>query len=341
MNYLRTAILLAGLTALFMGVGYLIGGQSGALIALVVAAAMNLFSYWNSDKMVLSMHGAQEVDERERARPRRPGARARGRAGLPMPRVYIMDNPQPNAFATGRNPENAAVAVTTGLMERMNREELAGVIAHELAHIKNHDTLIMTITATIAGAISMLAQFGMFFGGNRDSNNSGGMGIIGTLAMVILAPIAAMLVQMAISRTREYSADDMGGRIVGRPEWLASALRQARAARRTRSRTSRPSAIPRPRTCSSSTRCRARGWTTCSRPIRRPRTASPRCRSSRMQMGQGGGSGGFRASHPHAVQQNAGRGAAGPGAATAGARRALGLSGSCSPDAVQREAVHR
>jgi heat shock protein HtpX len=144
------------------------------------------------------------------------------RAGLPMPRVFIMDNPQPNAFATGRNPANAAVAVTTGLMERMNREELAGVIAHELAHIKNHDTLIMTITATIAGAISMLAQFGMF-AGNRNSNG-GGMGIIGTLAMVILAPLAAMLVQMAISRTREYSADRLGAEIVGHPMWLAHAL---------------------------------------------------------------------------------------------------------------------
>ncbi len=145
-----------------------------------------------------------------------------GRAGLPMPRVYIIDNPQPNAFATGRNPEHAAVAVNTGLLNTLSREEAAGVIAHELAHIKNRDTLIMTITATIAGAISMLAQFGMFFGGNR--NNSNGMGIIGTLAMVILAPIAAMLVQMAISRTREYAADRMGAEIVGEPRYLASAL---------------------------------------------------------------------------------------------------------------------
>ena len=147
------------------------------------------------------------------------------RAQLPMPKVYLMDEAQPNAFATGRNPENAAVAVTTGLLERLSREEVAGVVAHELAHIKNHDTLIMTITATIAGAISMLAQFGMFFGGNRDSNSGGGgMGIIGTLAMVILAPIAAMLVQMAISRTREYSADKLGAQIAGQPVWLAAAL---------------------------------------------------------------------------------------------------------------------
>ena len=232
MNYMRTAILLAGLTALFMGVGYLIGGQTGALIALVIAAGMNLISYWNADKLVLSMHGAQEVDQRTAPELVNLVAGLAERAGLPMPRVFIMDNPQPNAFATGRNPQNAAVAVTTGLMERMNREELAGVLAHELAHIKNHDTLIMTITATIAGAISMLAQFGMFFtGGHRDSNNnSGGLGVIGTLAMVILAPIAAMLVQMAISRTREYAADNLGARIAGRPEWLASALGKLEAA---------------------------------------------------------------------------------------------------------------
>ena len=229
MNYLRTAMLLAGLTALFMGVGFLIGGQSGALIALAIAAAMNLFAYWNSDKAVLSMAGAQEIDERAAPDVFQMVAELAQRAELPMPRVYLMDNPQPNAFATGRNPQNAAVAVTTGLLEHLSREEVAGVIAHELAHIKNHDTLIMTITATIAGAISMLAQFGMFFGHNRDSN-SGGTGIIGTLAMVILAPIAAMLVQMAISRTREYSADELGGRIVGRPEWLASALQQLESA---------------------------------------------------------------------------------------------------------------
>ena len=223
MNYLKTAILLAGLTALFMGVGYLIGGQSGAMIALLIAAAMNLFTYWNADKMVLSMHGAQEVDER--TAPEFVGLvrELAQRAGLPMPRVYLMDNPQPNAFATGRNPQNAAVAATTGLLNMLSREEIAGVMAHELAHVKNRDTLIMTITATIAGAISMLAQFGLFFGGNRD-NNSGGMGIIGTIAMVILAPIAAMLVQMAISRTREYSADNLGAQIAGEPQWLASAL---------------------------------------------------------------------------------------------------------------------
>jgi heat shock protein HtpX len=222
MNYLRTAILLAGLTGLFMGVGFLIGGQGGAMIALLVAAAMNLFAYWNSDRMVLSMHGAQEVDARTAPDLFRMVQELAGRANLPMPRVYLMDNPQPNAFATGRNPQNAAVAVTTGLLNQLSREEVAGVVAHELAHIKNYDTLTMTVTATIAGAISMLAQFGLFFGGNRDNNN--GFGIIGTLAMVILAPIAAMIVQMAISRSREYVADELGGRIVGDPMWLASAL---------------------------------------------------------------------------------------------------------------------
>ena len=224
MNYFRTAMLLAGLTALFMGVGYLIGGATGALIAFVIAAGMNLFSYWNSDKMVLSMHGAQEVDARTAPDLYRLVQDLAGRAQLPMPRVYLMDNPQPNAFATGRDPDHAAVAVTTGLMNTLSREEVAGVVAHELAHIKNRDTLIMTITATIAGAISMLAQFGMFFTGNRDNNN--GMGIIGTLAMVILAPIAAMIVQMAISRTREYSADRLGAQIAGEPMWLVSGLQR-------------------------------------------------------------------------------------------------------------------
>src|SRR3954451_12074417 len=224
MNYLRTAILLAGLTALFMGIGYLIGGAGGAIVALFVAAGMNLVTYWNADRLVLSMHDAHEVNETtapDLVRLVRDLAR---NAGLPMPRVYLMDNPQPNAFATGRNPEHAAVAVTTGLLRMLSREEIAGVLAHELAHIKNHDTLIMTITATIAGAISMLAQFGLFFTGGHRNNSGGGLGIIRTLAMVILAPLAAMLVQMAISRTREYAADNLGARIAGRPEWLASAL---------------------------------------------------------------------------------------------------------------------
>src|SRR5215211_2092344 len=222
MNYLRTAILLAGLTALFMAIGYLIGGQGGMMIALLIAAAMNLFSYWNSDKLVLSTHGAHEVDERAAPELYAIVRELAAKAGLPMPRVYLMDNPQPNAFATGRNPRHAAVAATTGLLDMLSRDEVAGVIAHELAHIRNHDTLTITITATIAGAISMLAQFGMFFGGGHRDNNSSG--IIGTLAMVILAPIAAMLVQMAISRSREYAADNLGARISGRPGGLASAL---------------------------------------------------------------------------------------------------------------------
>jgi heat shock protein HtpX len=221
-NYLRTAILLAALTALFMAIGYLIGGGKGAIIALLIAAATNLLAYWNSDRMVLSAYGAQEVDRSSAPELVELVAELAGRGGLPMPRVFVMDNPQPNAFATGRNPQNAAVAVTIGLMQILSREELAGVIAHELAHVKNRDTLLMTITATIAGAISMLAQFGMFFGGHRDNN--AGPGVVASILMMIIAPLAAMLVQMAISRTREYAADNLGARIVGQPVWLASAL---------------------------------------------------------------------------------------------------------------------
>ena len=231
MSYLRTAILLAGLTALFMGVGYLIGGPDGAIIAFFVAAAMNFFAYWNGDRIVLSMHGAQEVDEQMAPDLLRVVADLAHRAGLPMPRVYVIDNPQPNAFATGRNPAHAAVAATTGLLNMLSPDELAGVISHELAHVRNRDTLLMTVTATIAGAISMLAQFGMLFrGGRRDRN--GAIGAIGTLLMVVMAPLAAMLVQMAISRTREYAADDMGARISGNPEALASALAKIDAAAR-------------------------------------------------------------------------------------------------------------
>jgi heat shock protein HtpX len=222
MNYFRTAMLLAGLTALFMGVGYLFGGAGGAMIALLIAAAMNLFTYWNSDRMVLSTYGAQQVDRAAAPELYDLVAHLASRAELPMPRVFLIDEAQPNAFATGRNPENAAVAVSAGLVQQLSREELSGVIAHELAHIKNHDTLLMTITATIAGAISMVAQFGMFFGGHRDNNS--GPGIVGSILMMILAPLGAMLVQMAISRTREYAADDLGARIAGQPMWLASAL---------------------------------------------------------------------------------------------------------------------
>jgi len=223
MNYARTAILLAGLTGLFMAVGYLIGGGSGALIALIIAAGTNLFSYWNSDRLVLSMHGAQEVDEHSAPEFVAIVRELAQRAGLPMPRVYLMDSPQPNAFATGRNPQHAAVCATTGLLNTLSRDEIAGVIGHELGHVRNHDTLTMTITATIAGAISMLAQFAMFFrGGNRDSNS--GLSLVGSVLMLILAPLAAMIVQMAISRTREYAADNLGAHISGRPDALASAL---------------------------------------------------------------------------------------------------------------------
>ena len=222
MNLMRTAMLLAGLTALFMAVGFLTGGASGAIIAFLVAAAMNLASYWNADRIVLSLHGAHPVDERNAAELVALVRELAGRANLPMPQVYVMESTQPNAFATGRNPQHAAVAVSTGLIDVLNRDEIAGVVAHELAHIKNRDTLTMTVTATIAGAISMLAQFGLFFGGGARDNN--GTGVIGTLLMVILAPLAAMIVQMAISRTREYAADSLGGRISGRPDALASAL---------------------------------------------------------------------------------------------------------------------
>ncbi|MGB3809553.1 MAG: zinc metalloprotease HtpX [Parvibaculum sp.] len=220
MNTFKTGLLLAAMTALFMGLGYLIGGAAGAIIAFVIAAAMNLFAYWNSDKMVLSMHGAERVDEASAPQYVRLVRQLAENAGLPMPATYIMHQPQPNAFATGRDPEHAAVAVTTGLLEILSPEELAGVLAHELSHIKNRDTLTMTITATIAGAISMLANFAFFFGGNRDNQG----GIIGTIALAILAPLAAALVQMAISRTREYEADAMGAEISNRPLWLASAL---------------------------------------------------------------------------------------------------------------------
>jgi heat shock protein HtpX len=231
MNTARTALLLAALTAIFLAAGFLIGGESGMLIALALAIAMNVFAYWNSDKMVLGMYGARAVDRRSAPEFHAIVERLADRAGLPMPRLYIIDNPQPNAFATGRNPENAAVAATTGLLEMLSHEEVAGVMAHELAHVKNRDTLVMTITATIAGAIGMLANFALFFGGGSDQRNNP-LGIIGTILLMILAPLAAMLVQMAISRTREYGADRIGAEICGRPLWLASALQKLEAGAR-------------------------------------------------------------------------------------------------------------
>jgi heat shock protein HtpX len=218
MNSVKTMMLLAALTTLFMVVGYMLGGSSGAVMALLVAAGMNVFAWWNSDKMVLRMHGAREVgvDHPLHAMVARLAERAR----MPMPRVYLVESPNPNAFATGRNPDNAAVAATTGLLAMLNRDEIEAVMAHELAHVKNRDTLVMTMVATIAGAISMLGSFAMFAG--RDSEGRANP-LAGIIAMVV-APLAAAIVQMAISRTREYGADAIGAEICGRPEALASAL---------------------------------------------------------------------------------------------------------------------
>ncbi len=220
MSFARVALLLAAMTGLFLTVGYLIGGAVGMVIALLIALGMNVFAYWNSDKVVLSMHGARQVTERDAPAFVGLVRDLARRADLPMPKVYIIDTPQPNAFATGRNPSNAAVAATTGLLNMMSREEVAGVMAHELAHVKHRDTLTMTITATLAGAIGMLANFALFFGGNRENP----LGIVGAILVAILAPLAAMIVQMAISRHNEYGADAEGARIAGNPEWLAGAL---------------------------------------------------------------------------------------------------------------------
>lgn len=228
MNHLKTFALLAALTALFGAIGLWLGGTGGMLIALAVAGAMNLFSYWNADKIVLKMYRAQPVDEQH------PNAVVRTYvadvvqmardAGLPRPAIAIIPNDQPNAFATGRNPAKAAVCATTGLLDMLTRDEIRGVMAHELAHVKNRDTLTMTVTATVAGAIAMLANFALFFGGGDDRERPGG--IIGTLALMILAPMAAGLVQMAISRAREYEADRVGAEIAGDPVSLASALQK-------------------------------------------------------------------------------------------------------------------
>ncbi|WP_366943580.1 zinc metalloprotease HtpX [Parasphingopyxis sp.] len=218
MNQFKTLIMLAVMTALFMGVGLMLGGRMGMLLALVVAAGMNLFTYWNADKIVLRMHNARQVDARSAPEFYGLVERLAAKAQLPMPKVYIVDSPHPNAFATGRNPENAAVAATSGLLEILNRDEVEGVMAHELAHVRNRDTLIMTMTATIAGAISMLASYGYFFRGG------GGRAGLAALVAVFLAPFAAMIVQMAISRTREYGADRGGAEISGKPGALASAL---------------------------------------------------------------------------------------------------------------------
>ncbi|WP_213269202.1 zinc metalloprotease HtpX [Hyphomonas sp.] len=221
MGTAKTFVLLAAMTAIFMAIGFLVGGTGGMILAFLVAAGMNIFAWWNSDKMVLRMQGAQEVlPDTKNPMLRAFGedvARLAENAGLPAPRIYIIDTPQPNAFATGRNPQNAAVAATTGLLSMLTREEVAGVMAHELAHVQNRDTLTMTVTATLAGAIGMLANFALFFGRER-------AGLIGSIAIMIFAPMAAALVQMAISRSREYVADKRGAEICGNPLWLASAL---------------------------------------------------------------------------------------------------------------------
>ena len=220
-GYVKTAVLMAGMTALFLGAGYAIGGAGGALIALAVAAGMNAMAWWNSDKAVLRMHNARPVDATTAPELQEMVIQLARAADMPPPAVYIIEQDQPNAFATGRNPDNAAVAATTGLLQRLSQEEVAAVMAHELAHIKNYDTLIMTVTATFAGAISMLANFAMLFGRGRNQQNP-----IALIAMMILAPLAAGLVQMAISRSREYEADRAGAEICGNPMWLASALQR-------------------------------------------------------------------------------------------------------------------
>lgn len=226
MNLFRTGLLMALMTGLFLVIGYLIGGGPGMVIAFLFAVGTNVFAYWNSDKVVLSMYKAREVDETSAPELVHLVRQLATADGLPMPKVYIAENEQPNAFATGRSPEHAAVCATSGLLKRVSNEELAGVLAHELSHVKNRDTLLMTITATIAGAIAMLANFAFFMGGRR--NNP--LGLLGVILVSVLAPVAAMLVQMAISRTREFEADRSGARLSGRPLWLASALERIESA---------------------------------------------------------------------------------------------------------------
>jgi heat shock protein HtpX len=224
-NWLKTTFLMAAIVALFGAVGMLLGGATGMLIALLLGGGMNLWAYWNSDQMVLRMYNAQEVGPADAPEFYTIVAELAQRAQLPMPKVYLIDEAQPNAFATGRNPEHAAVAATTGILRMLSARELRGVMAHELAHVKNRDILTSTISATVAGAISALAQFGMFFGGgDRERPN-----FIVQLAIMILAPLAAMLIQMAISRAREFGADRGGSEISGDPEALASALRKIEA----------------------------------------------------------------------------------------------------------------
>src|SRR5688572_11308400 len=223
-NLLKTAVLMAAITALFMAIGALLGGRSGMMLALAVAVAMNFFSYWFPDKLVLRMYNAQEVDESSAPQFYRMVRELAQRAQLPMPRVYLINEDAPNAFATGRNPQNAAVAATTGILRVLSERELRGVMAHELAHVKHRDILISTISATMAGAISMLANFAMFFGGRDDEGRP--VNPIAGILVAILAPIAAGLIQMAISRAREFEADRGGAEISGDPQALASALQK-------------------------------------------------------------------------------------------------------------------
>jgi heat shock protein HtpX len=225
-NYLKTALLLGALTGLIVVCGGLLGGRAGMLIAFVVAAGMNFASYWFSDKIVLARYKAKPVGPHEAPRLHAMLDGLCARAGLPKPRLYVLPERSPNAFATGRNPQHAAVAVTAGLLETMEQEEVEGVIAHELAHVKNRDILIASVAATIAGAITMLAsiaRFGAIFGGYGGRDDRDG-GVLGTLAMAIIAPIAALVIQMAISRSREYAADAVGAQIAGNPYGLARAL---------------------------------------------------------------------------------------------------------------------
>ena len=229
MNTLRTTILLAVLTALLIWIGDMLGGRQGAIIALLLAGGMNFFSYWFSDKIVIKMYGGQEVSAQDDPELYGLVQDLTQRAGLPMPKVYVLPQDTPNAFATGRNPEHAAVAVTDGIRRILNKRELAGVLGHELTHVKNRDILVSTIAATLAGAIGYLAQmaqWAMIFGGNRDRDEEGGSNIFGLIVMMIVAPIAAMLIQMAVSRSREYGADEGGAKVTGDPLALASALKK-------------------------------------------------------------------------------------------------------------------
>ncbi|MBF0418484.1 MAG: zinc metalloprotease HtpX [Magnetococcales bacterium] len=225
MNHFRFLMLLTLLTGLFLGIGHLMGGREGMMLALIFAAGMNFWAWWNSDQAILSMYNAIEVGPSQAPDLYGIVQQLAQRGGLPMPRVYVIDDPSPNAFATGRDPEHAAVAATTGILRILTREELAGVMAHEMAHVQHRDILVGTVTATLAGAITTLANFaGLFSSSRSDEEEGGGRGFLGEILMLFLAPLAAMLIQMAVSRSREYGADEGGARLCGNPLWLASAL---------------------------------------------------------------------------------------------------------------------